>query len=61
MGGGVSEIKLAHVVGRHHVYVDVGHLVTGDDHSDALATKGCLLGLTNPLGHRHEMRHRVPR
>ncbi len=61
MGGRVGKIELAHVVGRHDVYMDMGHLVTGDDHADALATEGRLLGFPHALGHRHEMRHRVSR
>jgi cardiolipin synthase (CMP-forming) len=59
VGCGVAEIELAHVVGRYDMYVDVGHLVTGDDHAHALAFEGGLLGLAHTLGHQHEMRHYV--
>jgi hypothetical protein len=61
MGGRVGEIELAHVVGRHDVDVDVGHLITGDDHAHALATEGPLLGFPHALGHCHEMRHHLTR
>jgi cardiolipin synthase (CMP-forming) len=57
VGGRVGEIELAHVVGRHDVNMDVGHLVTCDDHANTLATEGRLLRFPHTLGYRHEMRH----
>jgi cardiolipin synthase (CMP-forming) len=57
VGGRVGEIELAHVVGRHDVNMDVGHLVTCDDHAYTLATEGRLLRFPHTLGYRHEMRH----
>ena len=52
---GLMEVKVAHVVDRHDVDMDVWNFETGDHQADAGGGKHMALGLANSMSDRHEM------
>ena len=53
--GGIREREIRHLICRKHMDMGVGHLISGNDESDTLRGKCCLLGFRNVMGYREEV------